>query len=349
MSVYLNIPGLLVINALTGLVGLVVYAHYASVKCDPLRAGYISNSNQLLPYYMVDVLNIPGFPGIFLAVLFSGALSSVSSSLNSVATVTWEDIAKTFFSHLSEAGKANVTRMLVICYGTIGLLVSLLADRLGGHVLQASISFTGALAGPVLGMFLLGAIFPSANAKGAFVGFIASMSLSLWIIVGAFIVRPYSATLPTSVSKCWRNSSNLHNTSIPVYTISPPITPSSEHTLEGVERLYGLSFLWYGALGSAVTVIVGLLVSSFTEPDSEKVDPALIIPFADRLCCCLPSRWQRKLLWKQHQLVAKEAQEEMESKLEMETPERSPFILSGRITSNEEQSSTGQLPQQMTT
>ena len=42
----------------------------------------------------------------------SHVYSSVSSSLNSVATVTWEDIAKTFFSHLSEAGKANVTRML---------------------------------------------------------------------------------------------------------------------------------------------------------------------------------------------------------------------------------------------
>ena len=46
-SVYLNIPGMLVINALAGLVGLVVYAHYASVNCDPLRAGFIANSNQV--------------------------------------------------------------------------------------------------------------------------------------------------------------------------------------------------------------------------------------------------------------------------------------------------------------
>ena len=38
--------------------------------------------------------------------------SSISSSLNAVATVTWEDIAKKFFSHLSEAGQTNVTRML---------------------------------------------------------------------------------------------------------------------------------------------------------------------------------------------------------------------------------------------
>ncbi|KAI0210157.1 Sodium-coupled monocarboxylate transporter 1 [Lamellibrachia satsuma] len=344
-SVYLNIPGLLIINALAGLVGLVVYAHYAAVNCDPLRAGYITNSNQLLPYYMVDVLNFPGFPGIFLAVLFSGALSSITSSLNSVATVTWEDIAKTFFSHLSEAGKANVTRILVVCYGAIGLLAALLADRLGGHVLQASISFTGALAGPIFGMFLLGAIFPSANAKGAAIGSVASMSLSLWIIMGAFIVRPYRATLPTSVSNCWNTSSDLHNMSIAVYNHSLPTTASTQHTtLEGVERLYGLSFLWYGAVGSAVTVLVGLLVSSCTESDTEKVDPALIIPLSDRLCCCLPSRWQHKLQWKRHQLDEREEQEAMKRKQQMETPESLPFMLQA-LASSKEQSSTGQTSQ----
>ena len=29
---------------------------------------------QLVPYFVLDVLNYPGFPGVFLAVLFSGAL-----------------------------------------------------------------------------------------------------------------------------------------------------------------------------------------------------------------------------------------------------------------------------------
>ena len=29
---------------------------------------------QLVPWFMVDVLNAPGFPGLFVAVLFSGAL-----------------------------------------------------------------------------------------------------------------------------------------------------------------------------------------------------------------------------------------------------------------------------------
>ena len=52
---------------------------------------------------------------------------------------------------------------------------------------------------------------------------------------------------------------------------------------------------------------------SFAEPDSEIVDPALLIPLVDRLCCCLPSRWQHKLLWKQHESIEKEEQEELQN------------------------------------
>ncbi len=46
-SLYLNIPGLLIVNVLASLVGLVVYTYYAEIGCDPLKEGYISNANQV--------------------------------------------------------------------------------------------------------------------------------------------------------------------------------------------------------------------------------------------------------------------------------------------------------------
>lgn len=106
-SVLLNIPGLVLIQLLTTVTGLVVYAYYANAGCDPLAAKYIKNPNQvifllnfaswyvvhllrtpswatdtlkvsvfvqLVPYFVTDVLNYWGFPGLFLAVLFCGSL-----------------------------------------------------------------------------------------------------------------------------------------------------------------------------------------------------------------------------------------------------------------------------------
>jgi len=46
-SVYLNIPFLIIMNVLVSLVGLVIYAHFADVGCDPLRSGQIASSNQV--------------------------------------------------------------------------------------------------------------------------------------------------------------------------------------------------------------------------------------------------------------------------------------------------------------
>lgn len=71
-------------------VGLVIYANY--YDCDPLKAGRIDRVDQLMPYFIMEVLGkIPGLPGLFVAVIFSAALSTMSSGFNSLAAVAYED------------------------------------------------------------------------------------------------------------------------------------------------------------------------------------------------------------------------------------------------------------------
>jgi len=48
-----------------------------------------------MPIYVVDSLkNMPGLAGLFVAGIFSGSLSTVSSAVNSLAAVTLEDYVK---------------------------------------------------------------------------------------------------------------------------------------------------------------------------------------------------------------------------------------------------------------
>jgi len=312
-SVYLNIPFLVVMNALAAAVGLVMFAYYADKGCDPLANKDIRSANQLLPYYVMNVLTVPGLPGAFLAVLFSGALSSISSSLNSAAAVTWQDILRYAFVGLSESRKTLATKLLVVFYGTLSLGVAFGTRMIGGHVLQASLSFTGATMGPTLGMFLLGALFPFANAKGAVVGCLISALFSLWLAIGTFIVRPHSATLPTSVSNCSQDYS-LHNSTYSMnatnlseinstyfadsnfydnWTTSDSSSYGSCRSADisspatGICKMYEISFLWYSAIGCLTTLVIGVLVSLITRSDDDKPpDPELLIPLRECIFGC---------------------------------------------------------------
>ncbi|XP_050398733.1 sodium-coupled monocarboxylate transporter 1 isoform X1 [Patella vulgata] len=296
LSVMLNVIGVIILLTLTSLTGIVVFAYYAQKGCDPLSAGYVSNSNQLIPYFVMEVLGYPGLPGLFISCLFSGALSTMSSCLNALAAVTWEDFLKPHFDYLTERKKTYVTKLLVLLYGGAGIGMAFMAKNLGGTVLQASLSFTGAASGPLLGMFCLGAFFKWANWIGVVVGAILGLIFPLWISIGAYSVisRPGHLLFPTN--SCSIANITLTTAMTPISTIVEATTAGYEEPT-GILKLYTVSYLWYPAIGAATVVVVGLILSLITAPYIEKqeVDPKYLIPLFDRLFCCLPESMRKPL------------------------------------------------------
>jgi sodium-coupled monocarboxylate transporter 8/12 len=68
-----NIPVITVLFSLSWVVGMVVYATYAT--CDPYTSGYIEKYDEVLPFFVEDRFNyLPGILGLFMASLFNGAL-----------------------------------------------------------------------------------------------------------------------------------------------------------------------------------------------------------------------------------------------------------------------------------
>jgi len=295
-TVLLNIPGLFIFVSLCCMMGMVLFAWYDSVGCDPLAAGYVKNPNQLLPFYVMDRLGYPCVPGLFLACLFAGALSSVSSSLSSLAAVFWQDILIYCCGHYSDKNQTIVVKVLVVVFGAAGIGMGFMAQNLGGTVLQASLSFTGAAGGPLLGLFLLAAFFPCANWIGAVVGGIVGLALPLWMSIGAYTASPPRIRLNTTISEC-------------IYITEPNMTTPAMVTAEdftiwhqtttpepwsdapvGMTKLYQMSYLYYPSIGAACVVFFGLLFSCFTGCD----DPAHVkakyhLPFFDWLFCCCPN------------------------------------------------------------
>ena len=62
--------------------------------------------------------DLPGFPGFFVAGIFSGALSTVSGGLNSLAAVTLEDFILVFYKkNLPDETATKISKILAFGYG----------------------------------------------------------------------------------------------------------------------------------------------------------------------------------------------------------------------------------------
>ncbi|XP_076114586.1 sodium-coupled monocarboxylate transporter 1-like [Mytilus galloprovincialis] len=305
-AVLMNCVGVFLLLTLACLSGISVFAFYADKGCDPLSHGDIKNSNQIIPYFVSDMLGYPGVPGLFIACLFCGALSSLSSNLSSMVAVTWEDVMKPYFKDKSEENKAWITRILVIVYGALGIGTTFLFKNLKGTVLQASLSFMGAAGGALNGLIMLGAFFPWANWKGAVAGSLSSYVITMWVGIGKYTVVGIKENLPFPNSTCEssnHNTDKIYSTMLPFNTTDHTgeyftvfgQTSSSDaalNELSGLHQFYSLSYLWYSAFGMIIAFVVGLIVSFATGPTKpEDIDPKYMIPIFDRLFwCCLPNK-----------------------------------------------------------
>ncbi|KAK5858022.1 hypothetical protein PBY51_011222 [Eleginops maclovinus] len=235
----------------------------------------------------MDMLEgLPGLPGLFVACLFSAALSSISSSFNSLATVTMEDLIKPRFPTMTEARATLLSKALALFYGLLCLAMAFLTHLMGDSVLQVALKIFGMVGGPVLGLFCLGMFFPWANSTGAVAGLLSGLGLVFWVGVGSIVNRGAGTkTLPPSC-RAANASAHLQEVLWNV-TLSRP---------SGLKRLYSLSYMWYSAFSCLSVVFVGLFVSFLSGPlKEEDVAPGTVYPCLGKLLCFLPERLKKKL------------------------------------------------------
>ncbi|XP_019403603.1 PREDICTED: sodium/iodide cotransporter [Crocodylus porosus] len=292
LALLLNQVGLCCIVSSAVTCGIVMFALYKD--CDPLLAGYISAPDQYMPYLVLDIFErYPGVPGLFLACAYSGTLSTASTSINAMAAVTVEDLIKPRMPALSPRTLILISRGLSLTYGTACITVAALSSLLGGGVLQASFTVMGVISGPLLGAFVLGMFIPACTTAGVFTGLGAGFVLSFWVAVGGTLYPPSAATmgvLPTYSSLCpLYNASHgpngtvvlgplpPHNVSMPTDR-GPDASLHDRHCLSATPHLlsrpaagdfYAVSYLYYGALGTLSTVVVGVLASYLTGPATQ--------------------------------------------------------------------------------
>ncbi|GAA3579284.1 sodium:solute symporter family transporter [Snuella lapsa] len=141
----------------------------------------ISNNDSIFPWYIVKELPI-GISGLLVAGIFSAAMSSISSSLNSVSTAYCNDFHVHFKPELSDLKLLRIARIATIITGLIGLLLALwMANSNIKSLWDQFYRFLGLFTGGLGGMFLLGMLTKKANTTGTLLGLLFSAVL-IWYI-----------------------------------------------------------------------------------------------------------------------------------------------------------------------
>ncbi|XP_053394714.1 sodium-coupled monocarboxylate transporter 1-like isoform X3 [Mercenaria mercenaria] len=298
----LNIPLAVIFIVILILTGLVLYAYFVIKACDPLANEQVSNPNQLMIYFVMKALrDVPGLAGVFLAAMFSGALSTLSSGINSMATNALQDILCDYLKEAQQIKKTFILKLLVLVYGILAVVFAYLSQYLTAPVTQMGSTAFGAAGGPVVGIFFLGAVFPAANKKGAFIGGICSIAINMWIALGSFMYgNKAPLSKPVTTSGCYQNETDLPelNITLPTgsstfensfsryknNTTSMDILVSQYSTNENHLAIYDLSYVWLGFIGFMIAIIIGLAVSLITGKDKDSpTEQIYILPFLRRV------------------------------------------------------------------
>ncbi|XP_041828388.1 solute carrier family 5 member 6 [Melanotaenia boesemani] len=288
-SCYMAFPSLQLALALSCIMGLVMFARYCGKDLSEQLGS--SSRDAMVIYFVMDMLQgLPGLPGLFVACLFSAALSTISSAFNSLATVTMEDLIKPHFPSMTEERATLLSKALATSYGLLCLAMAYLTHLMGDSVLQVALKIFGMVGGPILGLFCLGMFFPWANSSGALAGLGAGLAVAFWIGIGSIVTRSSgSRPLPPTCSVVLP----LNNMTAAIQTALSNVTQSRP---SGLKRFYSLSYMWYSAFNCFTVIVIGLIISFLTGPMREEdVTPGTIYPLFGKLFCFLPEHLKKKL------------------------------------------------------
>ncbi|XP_068156264.1 sodium-coupled monocarboxylate transporter 1-like isoform X1 [Drosophila tropicalis] len=277
------IVGLTVLNAICFYNGLLLYAAY--YDCDPLTTKLALAKDQLVPLLVVELLNeFPGIPGMFVAGVFSAALSSLSTGLNSMAAVFLEDYIKPLKkTPLSERQIALTMRLCTVIIGSICVALVFVVERMGTHVMQLSMSLGSVAQGPLLGLFSMGLLFPRINSKCALAGTICAILIMSWLILSAqFALNSGEIqyeSKPVSIEGCDYEFDRSQLT--PANATIPQTEQPASRSF--AQQIYSISFMLYSCTGACVGIISAHLFGFlFGRNNIEDVNEELLSPIIRR-------------------------------------------------------------------
>ncbi len=177
-------------------IGTALFAYYAASP-DALPAAYRdpAKADSVFPWFIVTALP-PGITGLLIAAIFAAAMSTVSTSLNSSATIILNDYYRRYVNRRADERQSmRLLRWTTVVWGLAGTGAAIAMTTVRS-ALDAWWALAGIFGGGTLGLFLLGFLSRRTGNRAAMAGVGTGIALILWMTV---------SPRWTSVPSAWRS------------------------------------------------------------------------------------------------------------------------------------------------
>jgi len=201
-------------------VGVLLWVFY-QMQPELLPEAVRAKPDQVLAYFIGHQLPA-GVTGLILAGIFAASMSTLSSDLNSLASVLAEDFYGKLVKGGSDRQRLVFSRASVLGAGILSIFFAMLLTKVGS-IVDAFFTFSAIIGGGMVGMFFLGLFTRRCSKKGLYIG------LGIGVV---FIV--------------WAALTNLEK----MDALVPAWLPK-----------YRIHIYWLGLLGNIVVFVTGYLAS----------------------------------------------------------------------------------------
>ena len=174
--------------ALFMFIGLLLFGFYGGQTPDQLG---LATADEIFAKFIVE--EIPaGLSGLIIAAILAAAMSTLSSSINSLASSTTLDIYKPYWGKNNTPEKdLKISRLITIFWGFVitGSAFFFAALHLNSSgerpaVVELGLSIASYTYGGLLGVFLLGVLSKKINHSDALIGFFSGLTALLFLVKG---------------------------------------------------------------------------------------------------------------------------------------------------------------------
>ncbi len=192
----------------------------------------------MMPVFIRDMLPA-GITGILIVAIFSAAMSSVSSAINSISATTVEDIFARR-RQLSPDQYVLLSRRITLFWGVICVGMSFFTGNVAGTVIEAINKIGSVFYGPILATFFSAILLKRVSGTGANAGLLTGVAVNiyLWLFV-------------PQLFWFWWNAIGFLGAIVTALLVSAfwgKATPTSaEVVIEGIDRRYGMVLVLFFA------------------------------------------------------------------------------------------------------